>query len=93
MPATELLLCFTFQDLFRDRDVDAVLKEFSAHQGAAVVVIMALYLDQQREPHRELAVYSEDILLRDQVRSSLLCWQVLWEVWCVCVCMRVNNRV
>ena len=58
------------------------MSEFSTQQGAAVVVIMALYLDQQREPHRELAVYSEDSLLKDKVREV----DMFAGVVCVCVC-------
>ena len=53
-------------------NVEQDLSSFSQHQGAAVVVIMSLTVDSEGEPHRQLALYSQNTELRDKVGSCVL---------------------
>lgn len=74
--------CLLFQNCTFHSSITSDLKAFTDKFGFDVLILLASYLSEEQQPRQQIAVYSENLELCSQVRTSLtqrspripICW-------------------
>lgn len=88
LTSTVLLL---FQNCMFHSNISSDLKAFADKFGFDVLILLASYLSEEEQPRRQIAVYSQNLELCSQVRTSFTPTHLLPNLLAVTTCGRTGE--